>query len=181
MDATAICNHCRKRFMRAAGALNRAMRAGSPLFCSMKCSGMSRRSTKPKAQKRADKAAYDKRRREELHEELCAKKRAAYYANHEANLAKFSAKRKERMPAHVEYCRRPQYRAKKSDYDKKIRADEYGDFAETYLLLLEVEKEIRSRATSYERRVANGYYTRSAQARRRAIWQSNRKNLPQAI
>ena len=85
------------------------------------------------------------------------------------------------MPAHVEYCRGPEYRAKKSEYDRQYRAEEYGEFAETYLLLLEVEKEIRSRATHYERRVANGYYTRSAQARRRAIWQANRKNLPPSI
>ena len=70
---------------------------------------------------------------------------------------------------------------KKSDYDKQHRASEYGEFADTYLLLLEVEREIRSRATHYERRVANGYYTRSAQARRRALCQLSKKNSPQSI
>ena len=175
--ATAICQHCNKQFERTIGALNRAKRAGAPLYCGMKCSGLGRRSNKSKAQKRREKAEYDKARRMELRDEIREKKRAAYFANHEENLAKMAEYRKIRMPKHVEYCRRPEYKAKKVEYDRERRASEYGEFAETWLLLLEVEKEIRSRATSYERRVANGYYTRSAQARRRALCQARtRKN-----
>lgn len=179
---TATCQHCNKRFERATGALNRAKRAGAPLYCGMKCSGLGRRINKSKAQKRKEKAAYDRTRRQELRDEIRSKKRAAYLANHAEILAKMTEYRKIRMPAHVEYCRRPEYKEKKVEYDKKYRAAEYGEFAETYMLLLDLEKEIRSRATNYERRVANGYYTRSAQARRRALCQArNRKNSPLSI
>ena len=88
--------------------------------------------------------------------------------------------RKIRMPKHVEYCRQPEYRAKKHDYDKKRSEDEYGEFAEAWRLLQDLEKEIRSQATAYERRVANGYYTRNAQKRRRELCLI-RKNSTQAI
>ncbi len=179
---TATCQHCNKQFERAIGALNRAKRAGAPLYCGMKCSELGRRANKPKAQRRKEKAEYDKARRNELRDEIREQKRAAYYANHKESLGKHAKYRKKRMPKHVEYCRRPEYKEKKVEYDRKHRAAEYGEFAETYLLLLEVEKEIRSRATSYERRVANGYYTRSAQARRRALCQArNRKTLLPSI
>lgn len=46
----------------------------------------------------------------------------------------------------------------------------------TVSLLLDLEREIRSRATKYERYVARGYFTRSAQERRRELWRAlNRK------
>jgi hypothetical protein len=34
--------------------------------------------------------------------------------------------RKQRMHLHVEYCRRPEYRAWKREYDRKYRAKEFG-------------------------------------------------------
>lgn len=122
-------------------------------------------------QKKAEKAAYDKARRERLGEALRAQKRAAYYENHEESKRKQAEYRKKRMPKHVEYCRRPEYKAKKHEYDIRKACDEYREWAESWRLLLELEKEIRSQASAYERRVANGYYLRSAQKRRRELWQ----------
>jgi len=83
-------------------------------------------------------------------------------------------KRKENMHRHVEYCRKPEYKAKKSDYDKKKRLDEYGYFSECKKLLMELEKEIRSRITRYEIYVANGRFTRSAIERRRELCRSRK-------
>ena len=129
-----------------------------------------KRSQKTLEQKKAEKAAYDRARRERLGEALRAKKRAAYYANRDEILSKQAVYRVKRMPAHVEYCRRPEYKAKKHEYDLKRNSEEYGEFAEAHRLLVDLEKEIRSQASAYERRVANGYYLRTAQKRRRELW-----------
>ena len=48
------------------------------------------------------------------------------------------------MPKHVEYCRRPEYKAWKHEYDIQKAAEEFGEFGEAWRLLLDLEKEIRS-------------------------------------
>lgn len=100
-----------------------------------------------------------------------AEKRAAYYANHDANLAKQAElrRREGEYEKHLEYLRTPEYRAKKRQYDEELRKAEYGEFAETWRLLLDLEKEIRSQQSSYERRKARGYYTRASINRRREL------------
>lgn len=175
------CPQCSVEFERKAGHVNRSIKIGAPLYCGMACAGLARRSKveKTQDQKRAEKAEYDRKRLAEKGDELRAKKMAAYYANHEHSLALAKEQRKRRMPYHVEYCRKPEYRAKKHEYDIARACEEYGEWAETWRLLLELEKEIRSQATAYERRVANGYYLRSAQKRRRELCQI-RKNSTRA-
>ena len=149
--------------------MNRAASIGAPLYCGRECSGLARRSGKTAEQKKAEKAEYDRKRLAELSERIKAEKRAYYEANRGRLLEKMAEYRKIRMPHHVEYCRRPEYKAYKHEYDTKRNEAEYGEFAEAWRLLLELEKEIRSKASAYERRVANGYYTRSAQRRRREL------------
>lgn len=175
-----ICPQCRVEFERKAGHVNRSLKIGAPLYCGRACAGLARRLNKSDEQKRADKAEYDRKRRAEKGIELREQRRSAYYANHDHYKAKHAEYRKTRMPKHVEYCRQPAYRAKKHKYDIAKACEEYGEWAETWRLLLELEKEIRSQATAYERRVANGYYLRSAQKRRRELCQM-RKNSTRAI
>lgn len=165
------CAQCGVEFDRKAGHINRSLKIGAPLYCGMACAGLARRS-EPKAdeQKRAAKAEYDRNRRAKHGIALNEKKRAAYYANREKALAYMAVYRKKRMPKHVEYCRQSKYKAYKHEYDIKRSSAEYAEFAEAWRLLLELEKEIRSQASAYERRVANGYYTRNAQRRRRELW-----------
>lgn len=170
------CPQCCASFEALVGRVNRAVKIGAPLYCSKACSGLARRVEKADDQKRAEKAEYDRRRRLEKGDALKAEKRAYYAANRDRLLAVMAEYRKVRMPAHVEYCRRPEYKAKKHEYDMRRNAEEYGEWAETWRLLLDLEKEIRSQASAYERRVANGYYTRNAQKRRRELWQI-RKHL----
>lgn len=62
------------------------------------------------------------------------------------------------MDRHVEYCRRPDYRAKKREYDRRLRAREYATFADAHMLLVDIEREVRSRITDYDIRVQNGTY-----------------------
>jgi hypothetical protein len=63
--------------------------------------------------------------------------------------------RKVHMPKHVEYCRQPAYRVKKAAYDQRRRDSEYGEFAEVHRLAIELNREIKSRSSSYEIRRQN--------------------------
>jgi len=176
------CPHCKESFQPKTGAANRADKLGVPIYCSRACSGLARRVNRSTAEKKAAKVEYDQKRREALGEQLRAKKRAAYYANHDANLAKQAELRKREgfLEKHLEYLRTPEYRAKKKQYDEELRKAEYGDYAETWRLLLDLEKEIRSRQSAYERRIARGYYTRASIKRRKQLCQS-KTNSMQAI
>lgn len=171
------CPQCRKWFRADTGAANRADGRGMNLYCGRLCSGLARRVSRSTDEKKALKSAYDRQRRAELGETLRKAKMDSYYANHDANKAKAAVLRKtpEYKAKHLAYLQTPEYRGKKKDYDEELRKAEYGDFGETWRLLLELEKEIRSRQSSYERRKARGYYTRASINRRRELWQL-RKN-----
>lgn len=174
--AARACTQCGVAIAKSVSAVNRATRIGAPLFCGRSCFHASRRVEKDAATKRAEKAAYDRARRAALADKLRSEKRVAYYARHSENLAKQAIYRSRpgHQQIHNAYLARPEQRAKKRDYDSKLRESEYGEFSEAWRLLLELETEIRSRATAYERRVANGYYTRNAQKRRRELWNSRK-------
>lgn len=170
--AVAFCQHCGEVVRQSQSSIRRAIREGKPLYCNRVCSGLARRV--PPDEKKEAKRVYDARRRVELAIEISARKQAYYQRTRDP--AKERERRRANMGRHVELCRRPEYRAYKADYDREVRAAEYGDYAEVYLLLLDLEREIRSRASSYERRRARGYYTRSAQQRRRELWQQVTRN-----
>jgi hypothetical protein len=172
--AIAFCGYCEGIVPQSQSSIRRALREGKPLYCNRVCFGLARRDPNPPTpdQKKEAKRAYDARRRTEKATEISATK-AAYYRR-TRDPVKERERRTENMGRHVEYCRRPEYRTYKAAYDREYRAKEYGEYAEAYLLLLELEREIRSQATSYERRRARGYYTRSAQQRRRELWQTIR-------
>ena len=169
MSVQLICAHCSAAFDASTGRVNAAAKIGAPLYCGKACAGLARRSGKTREQKKAEKAAYDRDYRRRDPEALKAYK-ALYYSEF-SDREKEAQARKKRMPQHVAYCQRPEYRAKKHKYDMQRTSAEYGEFAEVHRLLIELETEIRSQATAYERRVANGYYTRNAQKRRRELWQ----------
>jgi hypothetical protein len=166
------CGYCGAVVPQPQRAIRRAIREGKPLYCDRECAGLARRVSVE--QKKEAKRLYDAQRRVERAAELRAEK-AAYYQRTRDPVKEREVRRKN-MGRHVEYCRRPEYRAYKADYDQQYRANEYGEFAEAYLLLLDLEREIRSRASSYERRKARGYYTRSAQQRRRELWLATSRN-----
>ena len=161
-----LCRSCGDVVRQKPSAINRAIREGKPLYCDRTCAGIARRIST--SQKKRQKRIYDANRRIEKAAEIREKK--ADYHQRTYNPEKAREQRRAGMGRHVQYCRRPEYVAKKADYDLDRRAKEYGPYADAYLLLLDLEREIRSRATSYERRKARGYYTRAAQQRRRELW-----------
>lgn len=173
MSMRRICPQCSAAFEALTGCANRADKIGAPLYCGRECAGLARRLPKTQEQRKAEKAAYDREYRKRDPEALKAYK-ALYYQEFR-DREKERAARQARMPAHVEYCRRPEYLAKKHEYDIARACAELGEWADVWRLLLDLEKEIRSQATAYERRVANGYYTRNAQKRRRELWQQRKQ------
>lgn len=160
-----VCCQCGSEFERATGAFNRAAKIGAPLFCTRGCAGLSRRTHKTGDQKRAEKSAYDKRRRSELADIIRAKKAEYHRRTYDPVVA--AVKRKARMPAHAEYCRRPEYREWKRGYDRQRRATlEYGEFADCFLLMLDIRTEALVQMSDYEIRLSNGTLGKNQKRRR---------------
>lgn len=164
---TAICPQCGTEFEAKTGALNRAQKIGAPLYCGRECAGLARRLKNPptEAERKDAKRLYDARRRVEKADEIREKKREYFKRTYDPEKA--AKERKLKMPRHVEYCRRPEYKAWKSDYDKRYRTrKEFGEFAEAALMLQDIEREIDQQATRYEIYRANGTLNKALMRRR---------------
>lgn len=169
----ATCSHCTETFLKEQGAVNRAEKAGLNIYCSPGCSALGRRKWKTTEQKKKEKAAYDAEYREKNREKLKAEKRDYFKKTYDPEEAR--VKRKKTMPRHVEYCRRPEYKEKKKEYDKGYRAKkEYGEFAEAVVVLRELESEILARASKYECMLVNG--TINKKLRRRRMYDGTNSN-----
>lgn len=156
---------CGHPAMLEAGAVNRARRKGAPIYCTRECSGVFRRKNKTADQRKAEKAEYDRQRRAELADEIRAAKREYHKRAYDPVAA--AEARKAKMPRHVEYCRRPEYREWKREYDRQYRAkQEFGPFWEASLLLLDLQAEVLTRATRYEIDLQSGTLNKK-QVRRR--------------
>lgn len=153
-DVRVKCCHCGKKVTKRSIDVARARKAGHSLYCNRICSGLGRRLGKTKAEKVAAKRLYDMEYRAKNRAMLKAKK--AEYFQRTYDPAKAAVERKKRMPQHVEYCRRPEYRAWKAKYDAKYRAQkDFGPFAEAAMLTNDLKREIKERITDYEIRQAN--------------------------
>lgn len=159
------CAHCGKEADRPAGHVNRARKRGDALYCSRECSGLGRRTNKTAEQRKEEKRLYDIKYRARDVEARKASK--AEYYQRTKDRAKEAEARKRRMPKHVEYCRRPEYRAWKKTYDRQYRAVKfYGDFADCFLLVMDIRDECLSRMSDYEIRIENGTINKSLQRKR---------------
>lgn len=164
---TLTCPHCRLLFFATAARVNRALKIGAPLYCGIKCAGAARRVEKTVTERKDAKRLYDAHRRAEKADEIRAAKREYHRRTYDPTKA--ALERKKRAPFHAEYCRSPEYRAYKREYDRHHRAQKlFGEFGEAAMLLQDVEHEIDQRATRYEIYMANGTINKS-QSRRRSI------------
>lgn len=151
--------------MQSWGAINRAMKLGNSIYCNRVCAGLGRRTGKTPEQKKEEKRLYDMDYRATS---PTLKARKADYHQRTYDPVKAAAKRKERMPYHVEYCRQPEYKAKKKEYDKLFRAKKhYREFAEAAILLNEIEKEVTARSEDRFQRYAMNGTLNKKQTRRR--------------
>ena len=169
------CAHCGKTADKAAGHVNRARERGLNLYCNRRCSGLGRRQGKTTAQKREEKRLYDIEYRARNRARILDRKKEYHKRTYDP--VKAAVVRKKRMPIHVEYCRQPEYRAKKQVYDRKRRAADYGEFAEAFQLTIDLNREIKGRMTNeeikWENRTAN-----KAQFRRRSSSPEKERGRP---
>jgi hypothetical protein len=147
------CDYCGKMARGSAGHVNRQRKGGFRLFCDRKCAGLGRRKNKTKAERVAEKKIYDAAYREKNRTLLKKKKADWFQRSYDPVIA--AEIRKKRMPKHVEYCRRPEYRKYKSNYDRRRRAAIYGPFADAFQLTIDLNREIKSRSSNYEIRQQN--------------------------
>jgi hypothetical protein len=170
----ASCPQCATQFDASVSAINHAARINAPLYCGRACAGLARRKPRTEIERKAAKRVYDAQRRINLADRIKAEKAAYFKRTYDHIVA--AQKRKKRMPRHVEYCRAPEYKAKKAAYDQRKKFERFGLFAEAAQILAELDQEVKARATRYEIYVANERFTRSAQQRRRELWQQIRRN-----
>lgn len=160
------CWWCGSEAFRERGQITRALSRG-PIYCGKDCAGLARRlvNAPTEDEKRAAKAAYDAQYRRRNRAKLKAKKAAYFKATYDPEVAKVI--RAKRMPWHVEYCRRPEYRAWKSSYDRQYNAKKsFGPFAEAALVLGDLQAEIDSRANRQDLNEAKGTFNKSINRRR---------------
>lgn len=160
-----VCAHCGQDANKRTGEVNRAKAAGLNLYCSRFCSGMARRKAKSAEQRKEEKRLYDIEYREKNAADLKVSKAEYYQRAHDP--VKEAIERKKRMPAHVEYCRRPEYRQKKKAYDRRHRAENhYGEFSECAILVMEIRDECLSLMSDYDIRLEKGTLNKSQQRKR---------------
>ena len=170
------CHYCGKENDRNAAHIRRALEAGNNLYCDRKCSAMGRRTDKrTDEQKKADKAEYDRQYRAKNREKL--KKQKKEYFQRTYDPVKQRAYNQSRMKHHVEYCRRPEYKAYKKEYDRIYRAKKkFGEFWESHIAILDIEAECLRRESRYKIMLKKGQLGKT-QKRRRDYERAKRQEL----
>ena len=177
MKIDVICARCGSLTAKEAGCVNRSARIGAPIYCGRKCAGLARRKHKTIAQKREEKRIYDADYREKNLALLKTKKAERHKRTYDP--IKAAKVRKKRMPYHVAYCQRPQYKRWKSAYDKKYRAlKSFGEFADAFLTLSDLDAAISERISDYETRIENQTYGKIQRRRREDAAETSRDRHP---
>lgn len=162
------CEVCGVRVLRSQPVF---CRNGPHVYCDRQCTGIARRKFKTDTQKKSEKALYDTMYRARNLTSIKSKKRDYFKRTYDPKQA--AVVRRKRMPIHVEYCRRPEYRKKKSAYDETRRDRlQFGEFAESAKLLRQIESEVEKRMSKYNIRLQQGTLTK-AQTRKRALHEKN--------
>lgn len=155
------CDHCGGHFLRILSQLYRGKTRRK--FCSHACFGADKheRMFKPRAQKKAEKAKYDREYRRKNHARIKQNKRDYFARTYDPAAAAIA--RKPHAKRHAEYCRRyytdPKRKAAKKAYDLDRRATVFGPYAGAYkVLLLLRQRVLEQLPDKYERLKAMGYY-----------------------
>lgn len=127
---------------------------------------------------KAKKAAYDREYRKNNYDRIKANHAAYFRQTYDP--VKAAKERKKRMPQHVEYCRRPKYRAYKKEYDRQRRASRFGEFAEAYTalraLMAEVKRQMPDRFERYAQAGRMQWNPINQARRRRKTYERNPVN-----
>lgn len=166
MRSAVQCTACGTWRLKENGEITRARKAGLNLYCNRTCAGVGRRKEPiTEAEQKAAKRQYDIEYRAKNADRLKAEKAERFRRTYDP--AKAAVERRARMPRHIEYCRQPEYRKWKADYDRKFRAQkQFGPFAEAFLVLQDLQTEVLSRASRYEIDLQNGKLNKATNRRR---------------
>jgi hypothetical protein len=147
------CTYCGEMVQQSWSAINRAVKYDKPIYCDRTCAGLGRRSGKTGEQKKEHKRLYDLQYRQTS---ATLKTRKSIWFKKTYDPIKAAEKRKETMPRHIEYCRRPEYKEWKRNYDQRHLAEkQYGEFAETVIILRQLEKEVMERISKEDINIIN--------------------------
>jgi hypothetical protein len=178
------CNYCNKQFRvkeNNIGQRKRSIRLGLPIYCSRKCAWIGRRTNETEEEKKTYKKWYDLFIRVSMTDDerdLDTLQNMVYFQlDYAQNPDKYREERQRRMPSHIEYCRQPEYRKYKKEYDEKHRAQKlFGAFWECAIILKNLDNEIDYRESKRQNKI----YNKSTTKRKRS-WQKqlkqNLKNL----
>lgn len=162
-----ICYQCGKKGERPTGEVNRALRGGFNLHCDRICAGLSRRKPYSLEDFREKKRLYDIEYRAKNSEVIKSKKRASWKNWYDPKEQSRKRRTPEYRAKHRAYLNKPEYKEYKRQYDRIYRAkDDYGEFWEAGLLLLDIDAEVDSRMTDVEIRTVNGTLNKSLIRRR---------------
>lgn len=168
------CDYCGKEHEKYLGHVNRARSIGANLYCDHKCMGLARRQYLSEETKKQEKADYDKQYREKNEKKMKKKREAWFKKDYAANPEKYRQARKRKQKAHNEYCRQPEYKKWKQEYDKKFRAKKiYGKLWESAIALNELAKIVDNRKAKAEQKCI----TKSQNRKRYANKNTKRKEL----
>lgn len=170
------CQWCGKIVSRTVGHVNRSRKVGAPLFCNKECSGLHRRKNKTHEQKKIEKRIYDMEYRTKNKAMLKAKKAKDFQNRSQARRDYEKEYRKQNMQRHVKYCQRSEYKEYKKKYDEEYRAKELGgEFWESYMLIVQLDKELDARMSWYDRQMNKGTLNKANQRRREYERESSRR------
>lgn len=159
------CKQCGKETDKPASHVNRSLKRGAPLYCSMSCSALGRRIDRSDDEKKELKRIYDQGYRESNLELLKEKKQDWHKRTYDPEKA--AVYRKANMQRHVEYCRRPEYAAWKKEYDRKYRAKvKYGEYWECFMLTQDIREEALTLMSDYEIRLSKGTLNKALKRKR---------------
>ncbi len=137
-----ICQQCKKKAYFPIGKINRANKCGYKIYCGRNCSIDARKLHRSDEEKRRIKKEYDKQFRKLNADTIKKRKAEAFKKDYAKNPEKYKLIRQRRKEEHKQYCRQPEYKKWKAEYDKKYLAEKnYGEFAECFLLIKEIENE----------------------------------------
>ena len=155
------CPYCGGDLHRYIGYINRAKKLGVPIYCSRVCSGLARRVERTDEEKKKIKADYDRKRRKTIDRTEQIKS----YNESPKGRAMQKRNSKKFKQSHLEYCRNPQYREYKKEYDETYRAKKsYGEFWEASIVLKKIDELILPE--KQEAKIQKGTYNKSQKRKR---------------
>lgn len=148
------CSYCNSNLNKTTSEINRSKKEGRKLFCNKTCFALSRKKNESPGIKKERKRLYDINYRGNNKDKICTDKKL--YNETKSGRETQKRNRYKFKEYHSEYCKTDKYKSYKKDYDKYYRAkDRYGEYYESFLLIIEIEKEYEKKDTRLQLNLVN--------------------------